>query len=99
MWTRRQYRHLAAIVVPATLAIIAVAAYAKGEPGIFAQVAVAVAWFALVTTAFCLGYSQGFLARDDQRPPQRVQELCLVAGVLIAGLSYQSWVRPLIFPP
>ena len=90
---------MAATVAPATLAILAMAAYADGEPGIFAQVTVAVAWFALVTTALCLGYSQGFLAHDDQRPPQRIQGVCLVASVLLAGFSYQSWVRPLIFPP
>ncbi|MBK1725592.1 hypothetical protein [Halorhodospira neutriphila] len=86
-------------MAPTAGAVLAVAAYAGGEPGLVAQVTVAMAWFALVAIALCLGYSQALLASDDQRPPPRVQELCLAASILLAGLSYHSWVRPLIFPP
>ena len=96
MWTRKQYRRIAAVVLPVAAIWLAGLAYTDPEPSLAAHIAVAIPWAALVAVLLCWVQSQVFLAGDDDRPSPKVQEVCYILSVLVAGLSYQALVEPLL---
>jgi hypothetical protein len=95
MWMRRQYRRIAAAILPAATALLALMAYADPLPHPVDSIVVAIPWFAIVAVLICLIQTHLFLKHDDQRPSERLQIACQAISIPAAGASYPALLHAL----